>query len=47
MYDYTSNDWSHRHSDKTFEEHLEAMLGKHSVDFLKQTTMLGTSHKLR
>jgi hypothetical protein len=27
---------------KRLKKHLEAMLGKHSIDFLKNTAMLGT-----
>jgi hypothetical protein len=32
---------------KLLKKLLEAMLGKYSVDFLKETTMLGTSYTLR
>ena len=31
---------------KRLKKYLETMLGKHSIDFLKQTTMLGTSNTL-
>ena len=32
---------------KCLKKHLESMLGKHSIQFLKHTTMLQTSHALR
>jgi hypothetical protein len=37
MYDYTSNNWSHRNSNKRFKENLEATPEKHSV---QQTAIL-------
>jgi hypothetical protein len=32
---------------KALEKHLEAITGKHSVDSLQQTAVLGTSHIIR
>ena len=41
MYDYTGNNWSHWNS---LRKSLEAVPGKHSVDSLQKTAILGTSH---
>jgi hypothetical protein len=32
---------------KVLKKNLEAMPGKHSIDSLQKTAMLGTSHKIR
>jgi hypothetical protein len=47
MYDYTRGNWSHRNSNKRFKEKLEATPGKHSIDSLQKTAILGTSHTIR
>ena len=48
MYDYTSNNWSHwNSSEKLKEKYLEAVPGKHSIDTLQKTAILGTSHIMR
>jgi hypothetical protein len=48
MYDYTSNNWNHRNSNKSKKKKdLEAIPGKHSIDSLQQTAVLGTSHIIR
>jgi len=44
MYDYTSNNWSHWNS---LRKNLEAVPGKHSIDSLQKTAILGTSHIIR
>ena len=43
MYDYTSNNWSHWNSNKKLKEKF----GKHSIDSLQKTAILGTSHIIR
>ena len=47
MYDYTSNNWSHWNSNEKLKENLEAVPGKHSIDSLRKTSILGTSHIIR
>jgi len=47
MYDYTSNNWSHWNSNEKLKEKLEAVPGKHSIDSLQKTAILGTSHIIR
>ena len=47
MYDYTSNNWSHLKSNETLKENLAAVPGKHSIDSLQKTAILGTSHIIR
>jgi hypothetical protein len=48
MYDYTSYNWSHWNSnEKLKEKNLEAVPGKHSIDSLQKTAILGTSHIIR
>ena len=42
LYDYTSNNWSHWKSNE-----LETVPGKHSIDSLQKTAILGTSHIIR
>jgi hypothetical protein len=44
MCDYTINNWSRRNSNKRFKEKFEAIPGKHSIDSLQKTSILGTSH---
>jgi hypothetical protein len=44
MYDYTSYYWSHWNSNEKLRKNLEAIPGKHSIDSLQQTAILGTSH---
>ena len=46
MYDYTGNNWSHRNSNKIFKEKSGTIPGKHSIDSLQKTAVLGTSHVL-
>jgi len=50
MYDYTSNNWRHWNSDEKLKEKFgscKAVPGKHSIDSLRKTTILGTSHIIR
>ena len=47
MYDCTSNNWSHWNSNEKFKENLETIPGKHSIDSLQKTAILGTSHIVR
>jgi hypothetical protein len=47
MYDYTSYNWSHWNSNEKLKENPEAIPGKHSIDSLQQTAVLGTSHIIR
>jgi hypothetical protein len=48
MYDYTSNNWSHWGIvTRSLRKHLEAVPGKHSIDSLQKTAILGTSHLIR
>ena len=46
-YDYTSNNWSHWNSNVKLKEKLEAIPGKHSIDSLQKTAILGTSQIIR
>jgi len=41
MCGYTGNNWSHWNSNKSLKKHLESIPGKHSVDPLQQTAVLG------
>ena len=43
----TGNNWSHRYSIKGLTKNLEAIPGKHSIDSLQKTALLGTSHIIR
>ena len=43
-YDHTSNNWSHWDSNEKLKEKFEAVPGKHSIDSLQKTAILGTSH---
>jgi hypothetical protein len=47
IYDYTSNKWSHRNSNKWFKTNLEAIRGNHSIASLQKAAILGTSHIIR
>ena len=44
---FTSNNWSHWNSNEKLKEKLEAVPGKHSIDSLQRTAILGTSHIIR
>jgi hypothetical protein len=43
-YDHTHDYWGHRNTNKRFRKNLEATPGKHSIDLLQKTAILGTSH---
>jgi len=47
MYDYTSNNWSHWNSNGSLRKNLEDIPGKHSIDSLQKTAVLGTSYIIR
>jgi hypothetical protein len=47
MYDYTSYNWSHWNSNEKLKEKSEALPGKHLIDLLQKTAILGTSHVMR
>jgi hypothetical protein len=47
MYNYTSYNWSHWNSNESLRKKLEAIPGKHSIDSLQKTAILGTSHIIR
>jgi hypothetical protein len=47
MYDYTSNNWSHWNSNEKLKEKSGSGTGKHSIDSLRKTAILGTSHIIR
>ena len=47
MCDYTSNNWSHWNSNEKPKEEFESCTGKHSIDSLQKTAILGTSHIIR
>ena len=47
MYDCTSNNWSQWNSNEKLKENLETVPGKHSIDSLQKTAILGTSHIIR
>jgi len=48
MYDYTGNNWSYWNSNEKVMEslwkNLEAVPGRHSIESLQKTAILGTSH---
>ena len=44
MYEYTSNNWCHWNSNENLKEHFETVPGKHSIDSLQKTAILGTLH---
>ena len=45
MYDYTNNNWSHWNSNEKLKG--KSVPGKHSIDSLQKTAVLGTSHIIR
>ena len=47
MHDYSSNNWSHWNKMRSLRKNLEAVPGKHSIDSLQKTAILGTSHIIR
>ena len=47
MYDCTSNNCSHWNSNEKLKEKFETIPGKHSIDSLQKTAVLGTSHIVR
>jgi hypothetical protein len=47
MYDHASNNWRHQNSNKNLKKNLDAVPGKHSIDSLQKTAILGTSHIIR
>ena len=47
MYDYTNNNWSHWNSNEKLKEKFGTVPGKHSIDSLQKTAILGTSHIIR
>ena len=47
MYDYTRNNWSYWNSNEKLKKKLEAVPGKHSMDSLQKTAILGISHIIR
>jgi hypothetical protein len=49
MSDYTSNNWSHLNSNEKLRERFGSCTapGKHSIDSLQKTAILGTSHIIR
>ena len=42
MYDCTSNNWSHWNSNEKLKKNLETVPGKHLIDSLQKTAILGT-----
>jgi hypothetical protein len=47
MHDHNSSNWSNRNSNKGLKKNLKAISGKHSVDSLQETAILGISHKIQ
>ena len=47
MYDYTSKYWATGIVTRSLKKNLEAVPGKHSIDSLENTVILGTSHIIR
>ena len=47
MYDCTSNNWSHWNRNEKLKEKFGTIPGKHSIDSLQKTAILGTSHIIR
>ena len=41
VYDHTDNNWSHRNSNEVLRKNAEAVPGKHSIDSLQKTAILG------
>jgi hypothetical protein len=44
---HTGNHWGHRNCNKRTKKYLETISGKHSIDSLQKTAVLGTSHIIR
>ena len=44
---YNSNNWSRWNSNESLRKNLEAVPGKHSIDSLQKTAILGTPHLIR
>jgi hypothetical protein len=42
-----NNNLSHWNSNEKLKENLEAVPGKHSIDSVQKTAVLGTSHTIR
>ena len=47
MYDYTSNNWSHWNGNEMLKEKFGSLPGRHSIDSLQKTGIVGTSHIVR
>ena len=48
IYDYTSNKWSHWNTNEKRKESIWKIIpGKHSIDSLQKTAVLGISHIIR
>ena len=47
MYDCTGNNWATGIVTRSLRKNLEAVPGKHSIDSLQKTAVLGTSHIIR
>jgi hypothetical protein len=47
MYGCTGNNWSHWNISRNLRENLEAVPGKHSIDSVQKTAILGTAHTIR
>jgi len=47
MYGCTSNNWATGIVTRSLKENLETVPGKHSIDSLQKTAILGTSHIIR
>jgi hypothetical protein len=41
---YTRGNWRHWNSNERFKEKFRSQTGKHSIDSLQKTAVLGTSH---
>jgi hypothetical protein len=47
VYDYPGNNWCHQYSNKRGKKNLGAIPGKHSLDSLQKTAIVGTSHMIQ
>jgi len=47
MCDRTSNNWSHRSSNKGLQKNWEVIAAIYSIDLLQKTAVLGTSYIIR
>jgi hypothetical protein len=47
MYGYTGNNWSHWNGNEKLKEKFVNIPGKHSIDSLQSTAVLGTAHIMR